>query len=170
MRSPGRWGRERGALREPDRAPGTGRPFRLGIGSARERAARVAASLLTAALAVGSLAGCEGGEVDEPELLTAEMPIEYPLDLWDRGVEGRTLLRVRVDASGRVDSVEVTESSGYAAFDSAATRGARDLEFRPARRDGEPTTVWAEVPVHFSRDTAPEPRAPDTANTDEEGA
>lgn len=119
---------------------------------------RLTAALVAAGvLAAGAPAACGSDEVEDPELVTARIPIEYPLELWDRGVEGRTLLRVRVDEAGRVDSTEVLESSGHAAFDSAAVRGARDLEFRPARRDGEPTTVWAEVPVHFSRDSTPEP-------------
>ena len=46
------------------------------------------------------------------------------LELWDSDIEGETLLRVRVTELGRVDSVEVIESSGQPAFDSAAIRSA----------------------------------------------
>ncbi|MDH5590643.1 MAG: energy transducer TonB, partial [Gemmatimonadota bacterium] len=49
------------------------------------------------------------------------------------------------------DSAEVAESSGHPAFDSAAVAGARELKFRPARRDGKRIRVWAEVPIRFSR-------------------
>jgi protein TonB len=96
--------------------------------------------------------GCgNGAPVEDPEPLYGEVPIEYPLDLWDADVEGETLLRVRVTESGGVDSVEVVDASGYPAFDSAAVRGARQLRYTPARRGGKFITVWATVPVQFTK-------------------
>jgi protein TonB len=98
------------------------------------------------------LAGCgEAEPVEEPTPLYGEIPIEYPLDLWDADVEGEVVLRVRVTKTGVVDSVEVLEPSGYPSFDSAAVRGARQLRYSPARRDGEMITVWARVPVQFTK-------------------
>jgi TonB family protein len=90
--------------------------------------------------------------------LFREVPIDYPIQLWDQDMEGETLLRVRVSDTGAVDSIEILESSGYEAFDSAAVTGTQDLRFVPARRDGERIAVWATVPVRFSK----RPR-PDTA-------
>jgi len=84
------------------------------------------------------------------------MPIEYPIHMWDQDLEGETLVRVRVDDTGVVDSVEVMASSGYAAFDSAAVSGARRLRFTPARQDGERIEVWAQVPVRFSKRPRPD--------------
>ena len=95
--------------------------------------------------------GCGGSEVEHPTPLYGDIPIEYPLDLWDANVEGETLLRVRVTEEGAVDSVEVLEASGYPAFDSAAVRGALLLQYDPARRDGNRITVWAKVPVQFTK-------------------
>lgn len=95
-------------------------------------------------------------EIERPTPLFAEVPIEYPLHMWDQDMEGQTLLRVRVDDTGAVDSVEVLESSGYAAFDSAAVSGAREIRFSPARRGGKRIAVWAEVPVHFSKRPRPD--------------
>ena len=101
--------------------------------------------------------GCGGeGEIEQPTPLYGEVPIEYPLQLWDQDMEGETLLRVRVSDTGAVDSVVVVESSGYAAFDSAAVSGAWDLRFTPARRDGERIRVWAHVPVRFSKRPRPD--------------
>lgn len=97
------------------------------------------------------LLGCgDGGEIELPQPLYGAVPIQYPMDLWDAEVQGLTMLRVRVTETGVVDSVEVTEASGYPAFDSAAVRGALKLEYRPATRDGSRITVWAKVPVHFT--------------------
>jgi TonB family protein len=95
-------------------------------------------------------------EIEQPIPLFGDVPIEYPLQLWDQDMEGETILRVRVDEVGVVDSVEVLESSGYGSFDSAAVAGARDMRFTPAKRDGKRITVWAEVPVHFSKRPRPD--------------
>ena len=89
--------------------------------------------------------------MEGPTPLYGEIPIEYPLDLWDADVEGETLLRVRVTEEGAVDSVEVVEASGYPAFDSAAVRGALRLQYDPARRNGNRISVWAKVPVQFTK-------------------
>ncbi len=103
------------------------------------------------------IAGCAGdGEIDQPTPLYGEMPIEYPLQLWDQDMEGETLLRVRVTDTGGVDSVEVMESSGHPDFDAAAVEGAKELRFSPARKDGKRIEVWAEVPVHFSKRPRPD--------------
>ncbi len=102
--------------------------------------------------AVAASFGCGGeGEIEQPRPLFGDVPIEYPLQMWDEDMEGETLLRVRVNDVGAVDSVEIAQSSGYASFDSAAVAGAQDLRFTPARRNGERIAVWAEVPVHFSK-------------------
>ena len=96
------------------------------------------------------------GEIEQPTPLYGEMPIEYPLEAWDRDMEGETLLRVWVTDVGTVDSVEVLESSGFLVFDSAAIAGAKEMRFRPARRDGERIAVWAKVPVRFSKRPRPD--------------
>ncbi len=102
-------------------------------------------------------AACRGeGEIQQPAPLYGDVPINYPIQLWDQDMEGETLLRVRVTDTGQVDSVEVAESSGMAAFDSAAAQGAKDLRFRPARRRGKRIEVWAKVPVHFSKRPRPD--------------
>ena len=107
--------------------------------------------------AVCLLIACGGeGEIEQPRPLMAEVPIEYPLHMWDQDMEGETLLRVRVDDTGVVDSVEIIASSGFGAFDSAAVSGARALRFTPARQDGERIEVWAQVPVRFSKRPRPD--------------
>jgi len=115
------------------------------------------AALALVAAVPWSLACAGDQDVERPTPLYGEVPIEYPLDLWDQDVEGETTLRVRVTDVGEVDSVVVVESSGHAAFDSAAIDGARDLRFQPARRNGKRIEVWAHVPVRFSKRPRPAP-------------
>ena len=113
-------------------------------------------SLVLCALLAGVMSGCSGDqEIDSPSPLSASVPIDYPLDLWDQGIEGSSMLKVRVTDMGDVDSVVVVESSGYDAFDSSAVRGARTLRFSPARQGDKRIEVWAHVPVHFSKKPRP---------------
>ena len=103
------------------------------------------------------LTGCGGDKpMEQPAPLYGETPIEYPLEMWDQGVEGETLLKVRVNERGDVDSVMVAESSGYPALDSAAIRGAREMRFTPARKGEERIEVWARIPVRFSKKPRPD--------------
>jgi len=107
-------------------------------------------------LLAGGISGCSGDqEIESPSPLTSSVPIEYPLDLWDEGIEGSSMLKVRVTDLGAVDSVVVLESSGYPAFDSSAVRGARTLRFSPARQGDKRIEVWAHVPVRFSKKARP---------------
>jgi protein TonB len=107
---------------------------------------------LGAAAALFAVAGC-GGEpvIDQPQPLYGEDPLEYPLALWDAGLEGETVLRVRVTDTGVIDSIEIATSSGHVGLDSAAVSGVRDLRFDPGRQDGERTRMWATLPVVFSK-------------------
>jgi TonB family protein len=108
-------------------------------------------ALVLASLALGLAACADDGVSREPELLTLDSPFHYPIQLWDDGVEGETIIMVQVTDMGGVDSVYVLESSGQPAFDSAAVSGARELRFAPARRDERRVTSWARLPVRFHR-------------------
>ena len=99
-----------------------------------------------------ALAACAADQaIERPTPLLGEVPIEYPVELWDQDVEGETLLRVLVSEEGAVGRVEILHSSGYTQLDSAAVRGARALRFQPAMRNGRRIEVWATVPVSFSK-------------------
>lgn len=97
------------------------------------------------------------GESDSPLTLPQPMPgsspVTYPTDLWDLGVEGETLLMVRITEGGVVDSAYVLEPSDHAAFDSAAVRGALQLRFTPGRRGDRPIPLWTRLPIRFQRDS-----------------
>ena len=117
---------------------------------------RPSVSLVLCALLAGSISGCSADqEIESPSPLSASVPIDYPLDLWDQGIEGSSILKVRVTDLGDVDSVVLMESSGYPAFDSSAVRGARTLRFSPARQGDKRIEVWAHVPVYFLKKPRP---------------
>lgn len=88
---------------------------------------------------------------ERPRMLNDELPFRYPVAEYLARTEGKVLLRLFVDASGRVvtDSTRVVEASGHGALDSAALAGASRLRFRPAHRNGTPVPVSLLYPVHF---------------------
>jgi len=88
---------------------------------------------------------------DPPVVINAESPIIHPPALYARGIEGRVVLRLFVDQTGRLvaDSTGVAESSGYPAFDSAALAGVAQLRFAPALRNGTPVAALFLLPVDF---------------------
>ncbi|MCA9736360.1 MAG: energy transducer TonB [Gemmatimonadota bacterium] len=119
-------------------------------------------SMTPGTLALVALLTACGGEqrIEQPVPLYGESPVEYPLELWDQGVEGEVLLRVLVDADGAIDSVAVETSSGHGGLDTAAIQGVRQMQFTPARLNGRRTDAWARVPVRFSKKPKPEGGTP----------
>lgn len=66
------------------------------------------------------------------------------------GEEGKVVLRVFVEASGRAGSVEVRTGSGSARLDGAAADAVAQWKFVPARRGDEAVGAWVLVPIIFS--------------------
>jgi protein TonB len=100
-------------------------------------AAVAAAPAAEPALATPPAATVRGGYQQRPR---------YPRAARQRGSEGTTLLRVRVEASGEVGAVEVARSAGDAELDDAAAEAVRRWRFEPLR---DPSGVWVLVPVEF---------------------
>lgn len=89
---------------------------------------------------------------EEPPVATnPDIPVEYPAALYQQGIEGRVLLKLYADSTGKLvrDSIKVAESSGYPAFDSAAVAAAPKLVFAPGRRDGLPVAMSFTQPIVF---------------------
>lgn len=92
-----------------------------------------------------------------PQMINRDLPFRYPPALYSRKVQGNVTLRIFIDAQGRVaaDSTRVVETSSYAALDSAAVKGSRELRFVPARRRGDAIPVSILFPVYFRHPDAP---------------
>lgn len=129
-------------------------------------------------VALTALAACGGSDAntgrtppppaeEPPVALNADVPIAYPPGLYDRNVDGEVLLRLFVDTAGKLvaESTRIAETSGYAAFDSAAMAGAPRLKFAPAKRHGLPVATAFVQPVEFRHPLADAagPAAPATS-------
>ena len=73
----------------------------------------------------------------------------YPESARRAGVQGVTLLRVRVLENGRVGEVVVDQSAGFRDLDFAAMDAVKKWLFEPARRGKEAVSVWVMLPVKF---------------------
>ncbi len=101
-----------------------------------------------------ALQAAESPPAFEPPVITnPESPVRYPADLYEQQLEGTVVLRLYVDAHGKVvpESTRVAESSGYAGLDSAALEAVPNMRFAPARRDGQPVAALFLQPVQFRR-------------------
>ncbi|MEW5770729.1 MAG: TonB family protein [Pseudomonadota bacterium] len=91
-------------------------------------------------------------EVDRHPKAIGTIHPEYPLAARQRGQEGTLKLMVRIDDLGRVQDVEVVESSAPGVFDEAAIKAFRSGRFEPAIKDGRPVRYQAYMRVVFELD------------------
>jgi protein TonB len=90
-----------------------------------------------------------GGMRDAVPLYKVNRPPEYPIAARKRGYQGIVLLEVFVRSDGKVDDVQVAESSGHLMLDSAAVKAVGDWLFSPGFQDGSPVDMWVRIPVRF---------------------
>ncbi|HJL14174.1 MAG TPA: TonB family protein [Sandaracinaceae bacterium LLY-WYZ-13_1] len=74
----------------------------------------------------------------------------YPRQARAQGLEGRSLVRVRIDARGKVVSAECVQSEPHGIFDEAAEALARNMRYRPAMRNGRPEPATRTVEVKWN--------------------
>lgn len=67
---------------------------------------------------------------------------DYPIEALRKGLGGNTVLKLCVDASGKVTSAEVSKSSGHQMLDDAALKWTKTLaRFHPAQASGQAVPV-----------------------------
>ncbi len=84
---------------------------------------------------------------DPVEILFKPKPV-YTDQARQKRIEGEVLLEVVFTASGEVRVLRVIQGLGYG-LDEAAQAAAKQIRFRPARADGQPTDFTATVHIRF---------------------
>lgn len=74
---------------------------------------------------------------------------EYPEVAFDRGWEGRVLLRILVSVSGSPEEIILKQGSGKKVLDDAAIRTVKRWKFSPAKRGPTSIEGWVDVPIDF---------------------
>lgn len=90
-----------------------------------------------------------GSRRTEPPRLAYHPPPIYPAVAVARGWSGRVLLRLTVGADGRVERVELAESSGHEVLDASALAAVERWRFEPARQAGRAVALTVLLPVVF---------------------
>ena len=93
---------------------------------------------------------------DTPPQFVRQTKPEYPLLARQRGWQGSVTLHLELLADGTVGEVEVAQSSGYAALDTAAQEAAKTWTHKPAQHNKVPVTRWMRLTVHFTLDDTSE--------------
>jgi len=110
---------------------------------------RFAAALL--ALALPCAAAQSGAQMMVGDTIVHPGVPAYPAALAERGIQGRVVVRVTVDAAGKAAGVAVSESSRSLALDRAALAMVRAWPYAPAGKGGAPAEVL--VGIRFSKDS-----------------
>lgn len=74
---------------------------------------------------------------------------EYPPALKEEGVEGKVIMKVGIDRSGKIKSIEILEAD-HPLFIKYAVAAMKKTEFFPAEfEDGNPADTKVEIPIKF---------------------
>ena len=73
----------------------------------------------------------------------------YPARSRRAGEQGRVVMRVLIDATGRPAQVSLSQSSGHAALDESAMSAVRASLLRPYSENGVARAVWVLMPIDF---------------------
>jgi len=76
-------------------------------------------------------------------------PPVYPEIARVSGYEGIVLVSAEILPDGRVGNMKIRKSSGYAILDQSAIEAVKPWKFEPAKKSGNPFTVWVELPIKF---------------------
>ncbi len=87
------------------------------------------------------------GDRGAPAFVYQKIP-DYPALARRLGKEGRVLLKLLIDANGKLLNVEVVEAAGYG-FTEAAVAAVQKSTYAPGIRDGVRVATWALLPISF---------------------
>ena len=116
----------------------------------RQEEKAVAQPMVAAPVAVVAAAEPAASEPPRGDLAYLKNPApSYPTFARKAREQGVVMLRVRVDAAGGVEGIEIHKSSGSQRLDDAALAAVKRWRFAPARMGDRPVSGVALVPIHF---------------------
>lgn len=90
--------------------------------------------------------------VDDPPRALHQTAPAYPERARKKGITGRVVLSLLIDAAGSVQDVRVTESQPAGVFDEAAVSAVKTWRFQPAMYEGRPVSIRVTLPLRFGFD------------------
>ena len=75
--------------------------------------------------------------------------LEYPIELYDNGLEGSVVVQFAIDEQGKVQEVEIVESTDER-FNVAAVEVFQKMRrWKPGEQNGKPVKVYFTFPLNF---------------------
>jgi len=92
----------------------------------------------------------EVSEVDDPpKPITQIMPL-YPMKARMKGIEGKVIFEVVVQADGTISNIVVRASEPGDLFVASAMNAIKKWRFKPGTRNGKPVATRVIIPLRFS--------------------
>lgn len=91
----------------------------------------------------------EKDNIHRPPRLLIKSALDYPSEARQNSVSGFVLLKILVNTSGSVESVQVEHSEPRGVFDAAATRSIKEWKFEPAIVKGQIVAAWTMQKIKF---------------------
>lgn len=88
------------------------------------------------------------GDIQPPKVKNQVAPV-YPEQEKAHKIQGMVVLSTIITEEGKVDKIEVAQSSGNANLDRAAVDAVKQWTFQPATDNGEPVTVFYTLTINF---------------------
>ncbi|MDY0979429.1 TonB family protein [Stenotrophomonas sp. CFBP8994] len=88
--------------------------------------------------------------LERPVTIDRMPPPSYPTSAFENNQSGEVVLRVEVDAQGKVSDVRVLSATNPGVFDAASIAAARQWTYRPAMKDGKAVAGAVRIPVNFA--------------------
>jgi protein TonB len=73
----------------------------------------------------------------------------YPISSRENGEQGAVMLYACITDHGKVERVDLAQSSGHPALDRSALNTIRHWRFRPAQESGKPIPMCYRLPIRF---------------------
>jgi TonB family C-terminal domain len=73
----------------------------------------------------------------------------YPQEARRKGWEGVVKVEATIGNNGRVEKINLIQSSGYKVLDDSALKAVRKWRYRPATQDGKPVECILQIPIRF---------------------
>lgn len=112
------------------------------------------------------LGGATGACADSPPKIDHSYPLaqpSYPDSAQLNGETGDVMVDVFVSSSGKPRKFRIHQSSGFADLDNAAAEAVAGWHYVPAIQNGDTTSDWLTVKVHFQPPQMPAQAAPANA-------
>tara|TARA_R110002073_G_scaffold36582_16_gene106548 strand:+ start:5007 stop:5777 length:771 start_codon:yes stop_codon:yes gene_type:complete len=116
---------------------------------AAERPRQPPTAAFTPSVSMNPLEQMAGISDRTPADFSANAPPQYPADAVARRLEGTVKLKLIIDETGRVERVEIVDSSGHNALDRAAVEAVQAWQGQPAKRYGHPVASEEVLPIRF---------------------